>query len=119
METKPHRARVFKDPDHWPCWQVYYGNIWVGSAHSRVIAHAAAQEVIYLSSNVCEQNLTPLLIIAHVARNRAWLNMWRPAALNIDHVMHRESTRNARIMRPRIDRDNTGEVTVRWAFQAA
>lgn len=115
METKPHRARVFKDPDHWPCWQVYYGNIWVGSAHSRVIAHAAAQQVIYLASNVCEQNLTPLRIIAEVVL-RSRQNMWRPAALHMDHVMHREVTRNKSA---RVTNGAGGEVRVQWAILAA
>lgn len=116
METKPHRARVFKDPDHWPCWQVYYGDVWVGSAHSRVIAHAAAQQVVYLASNVCEQNLTPLRIIAHVARNRAWLNMWRTGMLHMDHVMYQEMTRN---MSARVTNGAGGEVRVQWAILAA
>lgn len=115
METKPHRARVFKDPDHWPCWQVYYGNIWVGSAHSRVIAHAAAQEVIRLASNVCEQNLTALRIIAHVA---LWSqqNMWRPGVLRMDHVTHRETSRN---LSARVTSGAGGEVRVQWAILAA
>lgn len=116
METKPHRARVFKDPDHWPAWQVYYGNTWVGSAHSRVIAHAVARVVVTTACDTAEHNLTGWHIIRTV--NRIFEDfkiptMWVPGSPAITHTAHREYMRDHG-RRHQIQHQD-GKVIYQWA----
>lgn len=116
METKPHHARVFKDPDHWPSWQVYYGNTWVGSAHTRVTAGIAAQITVKYAGSRCEQNLTPLGIIQEVNHRfmgrPQWATMWKPGTPHLTHTQHRELTRaGATFLR---HNQQTGTVTWTW-----
>jgi len=97
METKHHRARVFKDPYNWPSWQIYYADTWIGSAHTLPVAQAAAVFAVKYAGSMCEQNLSPFRIIQEV--NHAfmgqpqWMNMWKPGLLHINHTQHRDLTR--------------------------
>ena len=120
METKQHRTRVFKDPYHWPAWQVYYGPTWVGSGHTRAVANVAAQIAINHAASRCEQSVTPLGIIKIVARAFAavpkFATMWTPGVLHLTHTQHRNITRGSNTT---THRDNERKVSWTWQPEAA
>lgn len=95
METHQHRARVFKDNDSWQGWQVYYGNHWVGSAHSRVVAHQAARLAVHFAGEVSEHCASGTYLISSVARCMD-MTQWMPGIYRMDHKTYRENVRDIR-----------------------
>lgn len=110
MKTNQHRARVFKDNDSWQGWQVYYGNHWVGSAHSRVVAHQAARLAVHFAGEVSEQCASGTYLISSVAGCMD-ATQWTPGIYRMDHKTYREQTRGIRYT---VTHEKTSTINYLW-----
>lgn len=86
----PDRVRVFKDPYAYPSWQVYLGTIWVGSAHSEIVAQDAAKLaslhasiIAYRASRTEAQNLIQAVVVSMATMGHS--THWQPGGAHIDH----------------------------------
>lgn len=86
----PNRVRVFKDVYSHPSWHVYLGTLWVGSAHSEVIAQDAAtltalhaKMIAYSANQNSAQQLINAVTISMSSMDHG--THWTSGFVHIDH----------------------------------
>jgi len=92
--TRPRKSRVFQDQYAHPVWQVYYGDMWVGAAHSRKVADVAARIAYHHAEQVCPTGVSQLYLIQHVMVDMPHQEQWEPAKVYYNHQTWHEQTLN-------------------------